>query len=175
MECEVNFHEDEKTFDEDYIGKVKIFHVKSHCWLQELLCTGTGTCIGSYFGYKIKPRWHYSAGKVNLVPNNSNNEIAGYVVDEQPNNMLIVEIKNDMDSIQTIAIECPPFDINNKVYIYKNDSTLSGYRIVLFEPIILRFNMYDCRNNFWFFSNRYTKTLCTTHVNSLTFDDSYCS
>ena len=80
-----------------------------------------------------------------------------------------------MDSMQIIAIECPLFDINNKAYAYNNDLIPLGYRILLFEPIILCFNLHDCRNNFWFFSNHYIKTQCTAHVKSLTFDNSYYS
>ena len=142
--------------------------------MQELLCAGASACIGSFL-YKTKPRWHCSAGKVNITPNNSNDEIVGYVAYEQPKNMLIVEFKNDMDSMQSIGIECPPFDINNKAYTYNNDHLQSGYHEVLFEAIILCFNLHDYRNNFWFFSNCYAKILCTAHVNFLTFDDSYCS
>ena len=80
-----------------------------------------------------------------------------------------------MDSIQAITIECPLFDINNKAHAYNNNLAPSGYHAVLFKPIILHFNLCDCRNNFWFFLNCYTKTLYAAHTNSLTFDDRYCS
>ena len=112
---------------------------------------------------------------MNSIPKNSRNETSCHVTDEKPNNVLPIEFSNENSNTQTTRISCQKFDYDNKACLHSDKPKLSGHRTMSCEPIILRFNLIDTRNNFWFFSNSGTKTLNDTQVNDLNFDDNYCS
>ena len=125
--------------------------------------------------------WHYAAAKVNLLPNRSNKETAGHAIDECDNNVLLIEYSNSNNVIKTMSMTCPEYGYDSKRYLHVNELTPTGYRIFLFDPIGFRFNSEDPRNNFWFVSNRFTKTLNyspLTHDSgnddNLIFDGNYC-
>ena len=175
------FTESERTFILEKNPNVKIFHIKSLRRINDIFSTSTSDCICSNYTYKTTERWHYCAAKVSMLAMNSKKEKIGYVIDEE-NDELIVEYSDENDVIFTTRITSPEWDAECKEYIYKEEYSCEGVRIILFEPIVLRFSLTDPRANFWFFSNRYTKT--RNHlpnveifqlVNDLKFDVNYCS
>lgn len=176
------FLENEKAYAGEVSAKVKFYHVRSNRRLNELLSTGTSDSLGFLYAYKTTERWHYAGAKVNLVRNNTNQETTGYVVDDDVDNNLVIEFSNSNNNIETIKLLCPEYDVENKKYLYRRNPTPSRYRIVLYEPIVFRFNLKDPRNNFWFISNRYTKRLRHSPFShdvvndaNLFFDTNYCS
>ena len=67
------------------------------------------------------------------------------------------EMMNSDDDIESINFSAPIWDEDTKDYVHSNDYNSNGYRLVFFEPIVLRFNKMDPLNNFWFLSNRHVK------------------
>ena len=62
-----------------------------------------------------------------------------------------------------------------KDYEHEDNFLPNGYKVTLFEPIILRFKRNDCISNFWLASNRCTKRIKFNDPTTLTFDLGYSS
>ena len=54
MQLENNLYQDEKAFPEEHKGNTRIFHTKSHCRLDELLCIGTSDSLATFYTCKTK-------------------------------------------------------------------------------------------------------------------------
>ena len=72
-----------------------------------------------------------------------------------------------------MIMEYPEHDCNSKKYLHANEPIPTVYHIFLIEPMVFRFNLEDPRNNFWFISNRFTKTLNHSPLTHDTGDDDY--
>ena len=144
------FNKDEKQH-KNKDSNVKYFYIYSRNRLSYLFSTDGNSSITTTYTYKTIPYFYEFFAKVYLVDRDENQSIR-YVVDENENT-LIIEIINDDDDIESITISVPFWDGDTKEYVYSNGFNSKGYRLVYFEPIILRFNKKDALTNFWFFAN----------------------
>ena len=157
---------------------VKLFHVKSLRRLNETLSTDTIDAIYSHCACKTVERQHHCVGKVVLKPSNSSKEKIGRVVVEDDDaNLLIVEARDSDGMIATFEVRTPEWKFERKEHAHVDNDSCPRHTIVLFEPVVLRFNVKDCRTDFWFFSNRCTTTHnhTTRALNRIKFDDNCCS
>ena len=123
-------------------------------------------------------RWHHCVGKVPLVSSNSRQEKIGHVIDEDDEaNVLIVETRDANDMMVTLEVRAPELNFQSKERACGDDNSCPGHKLVLFEPIVLAFNVKDCTIKFWFFSNRCTTTHKHTAgaLNRIKFYDNHCS
>ena len=128
--------------------------------------------IGKTHRCKTIQRAHEFVPKVNLS-NHDFAEVFGFVINK-PNNVMRVENLNGTDRIRMINILAPAWNVANECCVCEDARSLSGYKLVLVEPIVIRFNKSDPISNFRFISNRRTKRL--KHDDScLTFDLNYSS
>ena len=116
-----------------------------------------------------------------MLPFSFKQEKIGCVIDEE-NDDFIVEYSDANDAMFVARTTAPEWDVAAKEYVCTEEHSSQGFRLVLFEPIVLRFNLTDPRANFLFFSNRHAKT--RNHlpnvetidlVNDLKFDVNHCS
>ena len=144
----------EKRFSNDE-SKIKFFHINSRSRIKYIFSSGNSLDITACFIYKTI-EWHYQFySKVNLE-NEEGKETIRYALYNK-NNILKVEITNKNDSIVEIDIPAPIWNEEIKDYEYEDNFLPNGYKVTLFEPIILRFKRNDCISNFWLISNRCTK------------------
>ena len=134
---------------------MKYFYVCSRNRLSYLFSTDRNSSITTTCVCETIPRFHEFAVKVYLVNINENESIR-CAVDENENTF-IVKIINDDDDVKSIQISAPFWDGYTKEYACNNVFNANGYKIVYFEPLILKFNKKDAVTNFWFFANHHAK------------------
>ena len=78
---------------------------------------------------------------------------------DNTNNFLHTQVFDAEDNTDVIQIAAPMWNGDLKCYTCGDDFNSFGHKLTCFEPIVLRFNVNDCRNDFWFFSNRYSKNI----------------
>ena len=111
--------------------------------------------------------------KVNLL-HNDGTQTVGYIID-YANDTLNAEVTDDNDNVLAIDVPAPKWNNELNDYECEDRFTSNGYKLTLFEPIVMRFKRNNCVSNFWIISNRCAKCIKFNEPGVLTFDLSYVS
>ena len=64
--------------------------------------------------------------------------------------MLKVEARDADGMITTFEVRAPEWNFERKEHAHGDHNSCPGHKLILFEPIVLRFNVKNCRMFFWF-------------------------
>ena len=85
------------------------------------------------------------------------------------------EVMAKNDHIIIISVPEPQLYDESKWYVHDNPYSLHGYKITLFEHIVVRLNKTYCSSNFWFVGNYCTKQFKHDEEGALAFDSNHSS
>ena len=123
--------------------------------LQVLFSTDNNKSITASYACKTILQFNEFALKVHLLHQDSTQVIRHII--SNGNNILHTKVIDIEENITSIQIRVPIQNRDLKCCIYKDEFNSFRYELICFESTVLRFNTNNYSNNFWFFSNRYTK------------------
>ena len=91
------------------------------------------------------------------------------------NGVLSAEITDENDNAITIKVPEPRWNAELRDYQHNDELQDNGFKVTLFETIVLRFKRNDCISNFWIMSNRCGKRCEFDETGVLTFDLNHSS
>lgn len=80
----------------------------------------------------------------------------GYVINNA-SDVLSIEAINENNSTNAIDTPEPEWDIEIKDYPHEDTFSENGFKVALFKPIAMCFEITDCISDFWLARNCFTK------------------
>ena len=93
--------------------------------------------IGKTHTYKKNQRTHKLTPKVNLLCHDGT-KISGFAINKF-GDMMEVELLDENDNMFVISVPAPEWDDESNCCVHEHMHALSGHKLILFEPIVLRF------------------------------------
>ena len=143
--------EEEKRFPNDN-SKVKCFHVRSMNRLTSIFSSGNSQEITAFYSCKTIQRRNQFCPKVNLI-HDDGTQTVGHAIDNV-NDMLSAETTDKNDNMIIINVPEPKWNIELRDYQCEDAFLANGFKVTLFEPIVMRFKRNYCISNYWITSNR---------------------
>ena len=164
------FEEEGKRFYNDN-SKVKCFYVSSRNRITSIFSCGNSQDITAFCSHKPIQRRHQFCPKVKLLHDGT--QTVGYVMDDV-NGMLSAETTDENDNTITINVPTPKWNVELRDCPCEDVFPANGFKVALFETIIMRFKRNDCISNFWIMSNHCRK-LCEFDETGVLMFDLNCS